>query len=90
MVIEIVGLDHSPKVAALMIGCWSKDIWTSVLSEKGQGELMGSIHCTRIPFYPRHDQPITSLAATKVLLSQPIRRSEDPLRHQYRSIASLS
>ena len=23
---EIVGLDHSPKVAALMIGCWSKDI----------------------------------------------------------------
>ena len=33
-----------------MIGCWSKDIWTSVLSEMGQGELMGSIHCTRIPF----------------------------------------
>ena len=50
MVIEIVGLDRSPKVAALMIGCWSKDIWTSVLSEKGQDELMGSIRCTRIPF----------------------------------------
>ena len=50
MVIEIVGLDHSPKVAALMIGCWSKDIWTSALSEMGQDELMGSIHCTRIPF----------------------------------------
>ena len=50
MVIEIVGLDHSPKVAALIIGCWSKDIWTSALSEMGQGELMGSIRCTRIPF----------------------------------------
>ena len=50
MVIEIVGLDRSPKVAALMIGCWSKDIWTSVLPEMGQGELMGSIRCTRIPF----------------------------------------
>ena len=50
MVSEIVGLDRSPKVAALMIGCWSKDIWISVLSEMGQGELMGSIRCTRIPF----------------------------------------
>ena len=50
MVIEIVGLDRSLKVAALMIGCWSKDIWTSGLSEMGQGELMGSIRCTRIPF----------------------------------------
>ena len=50
MVSEIVGQDRSPKVAALMIGCWSKDIWTSVLSEMGQGELMGFIHCTRIPF----------------------------------------
>ena len=50
MVIEIVGLDHSSKVAALMIGCWSRDIWTSVLSEMGQDELMGSIHCTQIPF----------------------------------------
>ena len=50
MVIEIIGLDCSPKVAALMTGCWSRDIWTSGLSEKGQGELMGSIHCTRIPF----------------------------------------
>ena len=50
MVIEIVGLDRSPKVAALMIGCWSKDIWTSGSSEMGQGELMGSIRCTWIPF----------------------------------------
>ena len=41
MVIEIIGLDRSLKVAALMIGCWSKDIWTSVLSEMGQGKLMG-------------------------------------------------
>ena len=24
--------------------------WSSVLSEMGQGKLMGSIHCTRIPF----------------------------------------
>ena len=50
MVSEIVGRDRSPKVADLMIGCWSKDIWTSVLSEKGQGELMEPIRCTRIPF----------------------------------------
>ena len=50
MVREIIGRDHSPKVAALMIGCWSKDVWTSVLSEMGQGELMGSIRCTQIPF----------------------------------------
>ena len=50
MVSEIVGRDRSPKVAALMIGCWSKDIWTSALSEMGQGELMGSVRCTRIPF----------------------------------------
>ena len=50
MVSEIVGRDHSPKVTALMIGCWSKDIWTSVLSEMGQGELMGPICCTQIPF----------------------------------------
>ena len=50
VVSEIVGRDRSPKVAALMIGCWSKDIWTSVLFEMGQGELMGSIRCTRIPF----------------------------------------
>ena len=50
MVSEIVGRDCSPKVTALMIGCWSKDIWTSTLSEMGQGKLMGSIHCTQIPF----------------------------------------
>ena len=50
MVSEIVGRDRSPKVANLMIGCWSKDIWTSALSEMGQGELMRSIRCTRIPF----------------------------------------
>ena len=50
MVIKIIGLDHSPKVAALMIGCWSRDIWFSMLTEMGQSELMGSIRCTRIPF----------------------------------------
>ena len=50
VVSEIVGLDCSPKVTALMIGCWSRDIWTSAWSEIGQSELMGSIHCTRIPF----------------------------------------
>ena len=50
MVSEIVGRDRSPKVADLMMGCWSKDIWTSVLSEMGQGELMGFIRGTRIPF----------------------------------------
>ena len=50
MVSEIVGRDRSPKVTALMIGCWSKDIWTSALYEMGQGKLMGSIRCTQIPF----------------------------------------
>ena len=50
VVSEIVGLDCSPKVTALMIGCWSKDIWASALSEMGQGELMGSIRHTQIPF----------------------------------------
>ena len=50
MVSEIVRRDRSLKVADLMIGCWSKDIWTSALSEMGQGELMGSIRCTQIPF----------------------------------------
>ena len=50
VVSEIVRRDRSPKVAALMIGCWSRDIGTSALSEMGQGELMGSICCTRIPF----------------------------------------
>ena len=49
MVSEIVGWDRSPKVTDLMIGCWSKDILVC-LSEMGQGELMGSICCTRIPF----------------------------------------
>ena len=38
MVIKIVGLDRSPKVAALMIGCWSRDILFSVLTEMGQGD----------------------------------------------------
>ena len=40
----------SPKMADLMMGCWDKDIRNSVLSEMGQGELMGFIHCTWIPF----------------------------------------
>ena len=50
MVKETVGRDRSPKVVALMIGCWSRDIWISALSEMGQGELMGSTCCTQIPF----------------------------------------
>ena len=50
MVSEIVSLDCSPKVAVLMIRCWSRDIWFRWLSEMGQGKLMGSIRCTRIPF----------------------------------------
>ena len=50
MVSEIIGRDRSLKVAILIMGCWSKDMWTSALSEMGQGELMGIIRCTRIPF----------------------------------------
>ena len=55
MVSEIVGRDRSPKVAALMIGCWSKDIWTSALFEIGQGELMGIYPLYSDSFYPRRD-----------------------------------
>ena len=36
-------------MANLIIGCWDKDM-SSWLSEMGQGELMGSIRCTQIPF----------------------------------------
>ena len=78
MVSEIVRRDCSPKVIALMIGCWSKDIWTSVLSEMGQDELMGSIRCTRIPFIlvaisQSHLSPLS-----RILLSQP---TPDPKTH---------
>ena len=38
--------DQRPDDGMLHVGHW----WYSVSSEKGQGELMGSIHCTRIPF----------------------------------------
>ena len=34
----------------LMMGCWDKDMRSSMLSEMGQGKLMGSICCTQIPF----------------------------------------
>ena len=55
MVIEIVGLDRSPKVAALMIGCWSRDIWSSVLTEMGQGEVDGIYPLYSDSLYPRRD-----------------------------------
>ena len=63
--------------------------WNSVLTEMGQGELMGSIRCTRIPFIlvvisQSHLSPLS------VLLSQPTPRSEDPLWHRYGCIVSLS
>ena len=32
------------------MGCWRMVAIGSVLNKKGQGELMGSIHCTQIPF----------------------------------------
>ena len=47
----MVGRDmSSPNTVNLMMGCWDKDMRSSVLSEMGQGELMGSICCTQIPF----------------------------------------
>ena len=72
MVIEIVGLDRSPKVAALMIGCWSRDIWTSGSSEKGQGELMGTIRCTRIPFILAETSQSHLLPLSKPYSSNPL------------------
>ena len=86
MVSEIVGLDRSPKVAALMIRCWSKDIWTSVLSEMGQGELMGSIRCTWIPFIlivisQSHLSPLLKSYSANPLL--------DPKTHFSTSIVEL-
>ena len=73
VVSEIVGRDCSLKVAALMIGCWSKDIWTSVSSEMGQGELMGSICCTRIPFIlvminQSHPSPLSKFYSSNPLV----------------------
>ena len=38
--------DRRPDDGMLHVGHWRN----SVLSKKGQGELMGSIHCMRIPF----------------------------------------
>ena len=77
VVSKIVGRDRSPKVADLMIGCWSKDIWISVLSEMGQGELMGSIRCTQIPFIlvminQSHLSPLsTSYSANPLQIQRP-------------------
>ena len=40
----------SLKTTNLMMGCCRRDIRYSVMSEMGQGELIGFIHCTWIPF----------------------------------------
>ena len=76
----------SPKVVALMIGCWRRDI-------------DGIVCCLRWVKASWWDLsavlgfPLSSLRLTNhisrhywVLLSQPTHRSEDPLRHRYRWI----
>ena len=56
--------------------------WSSVLSEMGQGELMGSIHCTRIPFIlvainQSHLSPLSKSYSANPL------RSKDPHWYWY-------
>ena len=66
-----------------MIGCWMLAVIGSVSSEERSKQVDGIYPLYLGSLYPRCDQPITSLATIKVLLSQPTPRSEDPLWHWY-------
>ena len=91
MVIWIIGQRLSlPKTGAQMIGCWKIADMVVCRVGKGQSELMGSIHCTRISLYPCYDQPIMSLTTIEPLLSRPTGRSEDPHWYQHCCIVPLS
>ena len=52
--------------------------WNSALSEMGQGELMGSIHCTRIPFILVAINQLHPLPLSKPYSSNPL---VDPKTH---------
>ena len=72
----------SLNVADLMMGCCNKDIEGIVVVWEGSRWVDGIYLLYSDSLYPHHDQPITSLATIKALLSQPTDRSKDP--HQYR------
>ena len=55
----------------------------SVPMKKGQSELMGSIHCTQIPFILVATNQSHLSPLSKTLLSQPTSRSIDPHRYWY-------
>ena len=81
---KIVGREIcSPKVADLMIGCWRRDIVGIVKIWDGSRRVDGIYPLYLDSLYPHHNQPITSHATIKVLLSQPTCRSKDPLQPQY-------
>ena len=89
VVIEIVGLDRSPKVAALMIGCWRRDIrlvcclrWV-----KGSWWDLSAVLGFLLSLLRSANHISCHYWA---LLIQPTPRSEDPLWHQYGCIVCLS
>ena len=73
-----------------MIGCWMLAVIGSVLSEERSKQVDGIYPLYSDSLYPRHDQPITSLATIGPLLSRPTGRSKDPQQYRYRCIVSLS
>ena len=65
----VLSEDWRPDDGMLHVGHWRY----SVLSEKGQGELMGSIHCTQIPFIlivisQSHGSPLSLLYSADPLV----------------------
>ena len=78
MVSEIVGRDRSPKVAALMVGCWSRDIDGIVRCLRWSRRVDGIYPLYSDSLYPRHNQPITSLATIDSYSANPL---VDPKTH---------
>ena len=75
--LRIFSEDQRPDNGMLHVG--HKEYSVSI--EMGQGELMGFIHCTRIPFILVATNQSHLSQLSKTLLSQPTCRSKDP--HQY-------
>ena len=73
-----------------MMGCWRLAAIDSVSSEERSKQVDEIYLLYSDSFYPRYDQPITSLATIGTLPSQPTGRSEDPHQYQYHCIVSLS
>ena len=83
VVSEIVGWERSPKVAALMVGCWRRDIDGVVCCLRWVKVSWWDLSVYSDSLYPHRNQPITSLTTIEILLIQPTHRSEDPLWHWY-------